>query len=117
MISATRTRRRIRALLDSLAASFEAHGLRLKPLVAEIMKSHVYQLSATPSPGNVQDESNFSHAAVRLLPAETLLDAISQVLDVAERFPRAPARCGRPSFPARCRAAPSSNLSASRTGS
>ncbi len=79
------------AVLRTLAASFEAHGLRLKPLVREIMKSHVYQLSATPSASNAADESNFSHAAVKLLPAETLLDAVSQVLDVAERFPRAPA--------------------------
>jgi Protein of unknown function (DUF1549)/Protein of unknown function (DUF1553) len=78
------------ALLESLAASFEAHGLRLKPLVAQIMKSQTYQLSATPLPGNADDESNFSHAAVKLLPAETLLDGISQVLGAAERFPRAP---------------------------
>jgi hypothetical protein len=78
------------ALLDALAASFVAHGLRLKPLVAEIMKSHTYQLSATPLPENAEDESNFSHAAVRLLPAETLLDGISQVLGVPEQFPRAP---------------------------
>jgi hypothetical protein len=78
------------ALLEALAASFEAHGLRLKPLVSEIMKSHTYQLSATPLPSNAQDESNFSHAAVKLLPAETLLDGISQVLGAAERFPRAP---------------------------
>src|SRR5262249_6428183 len=35
-------------------------------------------------------EAHFSHAAVRLLPAETLLDAISQVLEVPERFPHAP---------------------------
>ncbi len=79
------------ALLDALAAKFTAHGLRLKPLVAEIMKSQTYQLSATPLAGNAEDESNFSHAAVKLLAAETLLDGISQVLDVAEQFPRAPA--------------------------
>ena len=36
------------------------------------------------------DEANFSRAAVRLLPAEVLLDAISQVLGSPERFRRAP---------------------------
>ncbi len=34
MISATRTHRRTRRCCDALTASFEAHGLRLKPLVA-----------------------------------------------------------------------------------
>ena len=78
------------ALLAALAAYFESNGMRLKPLVAWIMKSRAYQLSATPEPTNVEDEANFSHAAVRLLPAEALLDAISQVLAVPERFTHAP---------------------------
>ncbi len=54
------------------------------------MKSRTYQAAAIPDPSNRDDESNFSHAAVRLLPAEVLLDAISQVLEVPERFRRAP---------------------------
>ena len=78
------------ALLESITRYFEAHGMRLAPLVAWIMKSQTYQLSATPDPTSVEDEANFSHAAVRLLPAEVLLDAISQVLDVPEQFPNAP---------------------------
>jgi hypothetical protein len=77
-------------LLETVTDWFEAHGTRLKPLVAWILKSRAYQSSAAPDPGNAEDESNFSHAAVRLLPAEVLLDAISQVLDVPERFPHAP---------------------------
>jgi hypothetical protein len=79
------------ALLDAVTTAFEANGMRLKPLVAWIMKSRTYQLSATPDPTNVEDEANFSRAAVRLLSAEVLLDAVSQVLEVPERFPRAPA--------------------------
>jgi hypothetical protein len=77
-------------LLDAVTAYFEAHGMRLKPLVAEIIKSQVYQQSATPEPSNREDESNFSHAIVKLLPAEVLLDALSDVLGVPERFSRAP---------------------------
>ncbi|HZW34564.1 MAG TPA: DUF1549 domain-containing protein [Isosphaeraceae bacterium] len=77
-------------LLEIVTDRFEAQGTRLKPLVTWIMKSRTYQSSATPEPSNVDDESSFSHAAVRLLPAEVLLDAISQVLDVPERFPHAP---------------------------
>ncbi len=54
-------------------------------------------------PTNAEDEANFSHAAVRLLPAEVLLDAISQVLDVPERFPRRTrGRSERPSCRAPC---------------
>ena len=47
-------------------------------------------MSATPNATNADDEANFSHAVVRLLPAEVLLDAISQVVDVPERFRHAP---------------------------
>src|SRR5262249_7022015 len=79
------------ALLESITRYFVDHGMRLGPLVAWIMNSQTYQLSATPDATNVQDEANFSHATVRLLPAEGLLDAISQVLDVPEPFANAPA--------------------------
>ncbi len=82
--------------------------MRLKPLVAWIMKSQTYQLSATPDPTNAEDEANFSHAAVRLLPAEVLLDAISQVLDVPEQFPNTPRLA--PSRPS-CRGRPAESRS------
>jgi hypothetical protein len=78
------------ALLDAVMRYFEAQGMRLKPLVSEIIKSHVYQQCAAPDPSNIDDESNFSHAVVKLLPAEVLLDALSDVLGVPEGFSRAP---------------------------
>jgi hypothetical protein len=78
------------ALLESLTDHLLGSGMRLKPLVALIMKSQTYQLDSTPNPTNAEDESNFSRASVRLLPAEVLLDAVGQVLEVPERFPRAP---------------------------
>ena len=78
------------ALLDAVTAQFEANDMRLKPLVGWIMKSRTYQLSATPGPTNAGDLANFSHSVVRLLSAEVLLDAISQVVAVPERFPHAP---------------------------
>jgi hypothetical protein len=77
-------------LLDTVTSAFVERGRRLRPLVAWIMKSQTYQAAAVPDPTNVDDESNFSHAAVRLLSAEVLLDAISQVLEVPERFRHAP---------------------------
>jgi hypothetical protein len=78
------------ALLDAVTTAFVDHGRRLRPLVAWIMKSRTYQAAAQPDPTNREDEANFSHAAVRLLPAEVLLDAISQVLEVPELFRHAP---------------------------
>ncbi len=78
------------ALLDAVAAQFDAGGRRLKPLVAWIMKSETYQLDAAPDPTNVDDEANFSHAVVKLLSAEVLLDAIGQLVGSPEVFAGAP---------------------------
>ena len=56
----------------------------------EILNSHVYQLSAATSDSNRDDEQNFSHYLVKRLPAEVMLDAISDVSGVAEAFPGQP---------------------------
>jgi hypothetical protein len=77
------------ALLDALTAELVAKGMRLKPLVALIMKSQTYQLGARPNESNADDEINFSRAAVKLLPAEVLLDAIGQALAKPEPFANA----------------------------
>ncbi|APW63267.1 DUF1549 domain-containing protein [Paludisphaera borealis] len=69
-------------LLDALSDQLEAGGMRLRPLAGLIMKSSVYQLGATPNSSNADDAANFSKTVVRLLPAEVLIDAISQALDV-----------------------------------
>ena len=78
------------ALLEAVTSAFVDRGRRLKPLVAWVMKTQTYQAAAVPDATNRDDESDFSHATVRLLPAEVLLDAISQVLEVPERFGQAP---------------------------
>ena len=44
-----------------------------------------------PTPTNADDEANFARAAVRLLPAEVLLDAIGQALGRARAVPERPA--------------------------
>ncbi|WP_435018934.1 DUF1549 domain-containing protein [Tundrisphaera sp. TA3] len=74
------------ALLDLLAERFRADGYRLKPLIALIMTSRTYALDARPNDSNADDEANFSHATVRILPAEVLLDAIGRVLERPEVF-------------------------------
>jgi hypothetical protein len=80
------------ALLNALTDYLGQHGMRLKPLVGLIMKSQTYQLDGAPNPTNEGDTANFARASVRLLPAEVLLDAISQVLDVPDPFEAAPRR-------------------------
>ncbi|WP_422926386.1 DUF1549 and DUF1553 domain-containing protein [Singulisphaera sp. PoT] len=78
------------ALLDALTSEMGRHGMRLRPLVALIMKSRSYQSSSIPNDTNREDEANFARANVRLLPAEVLLDAISQALGKPREFVRSP---------------------------
>jgi len=74
------------ALLDALAEDFVANDFRLKPLIRTIVNSHTYQLSARPNESNRKDARYFSHMLARPLPAEVLLDAISNVTGVPENF-------------------------------
>src|SRR5262249_21014059 len=73
-------------LLDALAADFVAHGFDVKHTLRVILNSSTYQLSSAASPLNRDDDVYFSHARVRLLSAEQLLDAIGRVTGVPERF-------------------------------
>jgi hypothetical protein len=79
------------ALLEALAKDFAASGFDFRHLVRTIMKSRTYQLTARTQPLNKSDLTYFSHALPRLLTAEQLLDAISQVTGVPEEFPGYPA--------------------------
>ncbi|MDX2035987.1 MAG: DUF1549 and DUF1553 domain-containing protein [Isosphaeraceae bacterium] len=80
----------IPALLDELTDQFIAGGYRLRPLVRAIMTSSVYGLGSETNSTNLDDDSDFSHASVRLLPAEVLLDALGQALGRPRRSPNAP---------------------------
>jgi hypothetical protein len=73
-------------LLDALAADFVATGFDSKALIRTIMNSRTYQLSSRPNRLNEGDSKYFSHAQLRLLSAEQLLDAISQLTGSPERF-------------------------------
>lgn len=82
-----------RELLDRLAAYFVDSGYRLKALHRLILNSRTYQLSSKARDrGNPELERLlFARYAVRKLPAETMLDAISQVTGVAHPFNNYPA--------------------------
>jgi hypothetical protein len=73
-------------LLDWLAHDFVENKYDLKHLMRTIMQSHVYQLSSIPNQQNISDTKNFSRAYRRRLPAEVLLDAVSDVTGTTETF-------------------------------
>ena len=81
-------------LLDELARRFIASGFRFKALHRLILNSKTYQLNAhsTDRVGGEDplEEILFARYVPRKLPAEVLLDAISQVTDKPEEFPNYP---------------------------
>ena len=73
-------------LLKALAKDFKDSGYDLKHLMRTIVQSRTYQLSATPNESNKEDKIDYSHALSRPLEAAVLLDAISSVTGVPEKF-------------------------------
>ena len=82
-------------LLDALATEFETHGYRVKPVIRAILNSNTYQLDSRPAARQSLKAANnsryFTHAAVRMLSAEQVLDAISAATGVPAAFPGFPA--------------------------
>jgi hypothetical protein len=78
-------------LLDQLAKDFVQHGYDLRWLIRTITASRTYQLSAVPNSTNAEDETNNSHALVRRLSAEQMLDSLSAVLATPLPLENAPA--------------------------
>ncbi|MCI0339081.1 MAG: DUF1553 domain-containing protein [Acidobacteria bacterium] len=78
-------------LLDGLTKDFVDHGFDIKGLIRLIMNSAAYQRSSKPNQTNSQDEKYYSRYLIKRLPAEAILDAISQVTGVPTEFPGQPA--------------------------
>lgn len=73
-------------LLDALADHFVSSGFDVRELIRQIMNSRTYQLSSEPNSSNLHDETSFSRAYVRRLPAEVILDMQSDLLGVPATF-------------------------------
>jgi hypothetical protein len=73
-------------LLNALTQDLVEHGFDVDRLIRTIMESATYQTSSEPTKENVQDEKYYSHYLIRRLPAEVLLDGISQVTEEPEKF-------------------------------
>src|SRR5262249_28137670 len=65
---------------------FRSHGYDLKRLFRLIVQSQTYQLSSVTNGSDKTDRINYSHALVRPLEAEVLLDAVSEATGVPETF-------------------------------
>ncbi len=78
-------------LISALARDFVGHGFDVKYLIRTIMSSAAYQTASEPIPQNAQDDKYYSHYIIRRLPAEVLLDALSQVTRAPEKFEGYPA--------------------------
>jgi uncharacterized protein DUF1553/uncharacterized protein DUF1549 len=78
-------------LLTAVTQDFVRHGFDVKHLIRTIMASATYQRSSAANAQNLDDEKYGSHYVARRLPAEVILDALSQVTGVAEKFEGYPA--------------------------
>ncbi len=81
-------------LFDALAKDFIDHKYDVKYLIRRVMNSAAYQRSSKATAGNESDDRFYSHYIVRRLPAEVMLDAYSQVTDVATPFTKLDSAAG-----------------------
>ena len=78
-------------LLDALASHFVEERFNIRELLRVIMQSRIYQGSSHPLASNQHDQTSYSRALVRRLPAEVLLDMQSDVLGEPASFGGYPA--------------------------
>jgi hypothetical protein len=69
-----------------MAGRFVGYKYDFKKLVRDICTSRTYQLSTKTNESNATDERNFSHALLRRVRAEVLLDMVTSVTDTKNKF-------------------------------
>ncbi len=73
-------------LWKALVKEFVDHKFDRRHMMRVILNSRTYQLSSIPNESNLRDTRFYSHYYARRLPAEVLLDALSQTTGVPDRF-------------------------------
>jgi mono/diheme cytochrome c family protein len=73
-------------LMGELAKKLTEYNYDMRKFVRDICNSQTYQRSTKVNETNAGDKRNFSHAQVRRVRAEVLLDAISQITDTPNKF-------------------------------
>jgi hypothetical protein len=80
-----------RELVEALGQHLADYDFDLKRLIRDICNSRTYQLSSDTNESNRDDEQMFSHAHLRRLRADVLLDSIAQVTQTPSKFNEEPA--------------------------
>lgn len=73
-------------LFNELGKRLTDYKFDLKQLVRDICNSQTYQRTTQPNDSNKLDTRNFAYSQVRRIPAEMLLDCISQTTDTKEKY-------------------------------
>lgn len=75
-----------RELWEAMTKEFVSSNFNLKHVMKLILTSRTYQLSAETKASNATESRYYSHYYARRLPAEVMLDALSQSTGVPENF-------------------------------
>jgi len=73
-------------LLDALAESFVKSGYDVRRLERAVLLSRTYGFAFETTDSNKYDKNNFSHAYIRPLLAEQVVDVLNSALGVDEQF-------------------------------
>ncbi len=73
-------------LFDELGERLVEYKYDFRRLVRDICNSQAYQRSSATNDTNQHDHRNYAHAVIRRIPAESLLDCISQVTASPDKF-------------------------------
>jgi hypothetical protein len=73
-------------LFKALGDKLTSYNYDFKQLVRDICNSQAYQRASQANESNETDLANFSHARIRRVPAESLLDCLSQITAVPDKF-------------------------------
>ncbi len=77
-------------LLDWLEAEFRKSGFDRQHILRLILQSRTYQRDSLATKENRRDTESFSHARVRRMTAEQILDAICQVTGIPQVYGKLP---------------------------
>jgi hypothetical protein len=73
-------------LFEALGQKLTEYNYDFKRLVKDICLSQTYQRASERNESNQSDEKNFAHSRIRRIPAESLLDCLSEVTNTKEKF-------------------------------
>jgi hypothetical protein len=79
-----------RELLEELGRRLAGYNFDAKRLIRDICNSRTYQLAVIPNDTNRDDDQQFSHARLRRLRADVLLDSLAQITETPSTFNETP---------------------------